>query len=94
MKSFAISLLAPLAAAGIVTRQSASNWTVGQTVQTSSGSVIGHAARNASASSVSEYLGIPFAQAPTGDLRFAAPVAFEGTAAINASIYVSSDSST
>jgi cholinesterase len=89
MKSFALSLFAPLATAAIVARQTASNWTIGQTVQTSSGPVSGHAARNATAATVSEYLGIPFAQAPTGNLRFAAPVAFEGTAAINASIYVS-----
>ncbi|PQE08409.1 hypothetical protein CJF30_00005273 [Rutstroemia sp. NJR-2017a BBW] len=58
-----------------------SNWTVGQTVQTSSGPVNGHAASNATG--VSEYLGIPFAQPPIGDLRFAAPVAYNGTATIN-----------
>lgn len=63
------------------------NWTVGQTVSTSSGAVTGHAARNNSA--VSEYLGIPFAQPPVGDLRFAAPVVFNGTAPINGSSFVS-----
>jgi hypothetical protein len=38
--------------------QGTSKWTVGQTVQTSSGPVHEHKARNASA--VSEYLGIPY----------------------------------
>lgn len=90
MKSFSLALLVPLAAGaaieGVVQRQS--SWTVGQTVQTSSGPVSGHAAQNASASTVSEYLGIPFGKAPIGDLRFAAPVKFEGTAPVNGSIFV------
>lgn len=38
---------------------------------TSSGAVRGHAARNRT--EVSEYLGIPYAQPPMGQLRFAAP---------------------
>lgn len=67
--------------------QRAANWTVGQTVQTSSGPVSGHPATNDS--DVSEYLGIPFGQAPVGNLRFAAPVAFNGTAALNGSSFVS-----
>ncbi|KAF7955202.1 uncharacterized protein EAE97_000461 [Botrytis byssoidea] len=58
-----------------------SNWTVGQTVQTSSGPVNGHPSLNNS--QVSEYLGIPFAKPPIGDLRFAAPVAYNGTTTIN-----------
>ncbi|EHK43838.1 hypothetical protein TRIATDRAFT_137796 [Trichoderma atroviride IMI 206040] len=41
------------------------------TVSTSNGPVIGHAASNSDC--VIEYLGIPFAQPPVGDLRFAAP---------------------
>ncbi|KAH8599490.1 carboxylesterase [Bisporella sp. PMI_857] len=57
------------------------NWTVGQVVQTSSGPVTGHGAKNHS--DVSEYLGIPFGQAPIGDLRFAAPVRFNGTEPLN-----------
>ena len=65
----------------------AANWTVGQTVKTSSGPVSGHPATNDS--EVSEYLGIPFGQAPIGDLRFAAPVAFNGTAPLNGSSFVS-----
>jgi carboxylesterase type B len=58
-----------------------SNWTIGQTVQTDSGPVTGHAAKNAS--QVSEYLGIPFAKPPTGNLRFAAPVRYSGNSTIN-----------
>lgn len=64
-----------------------SNWTVGQAVDTSSGRVSGHAAKNAS--QVSEYLGIPYGQAPVGDLRFAAPKKFEGNAPLNGSSFVS-----
>lgn len=66
-------------------QQRQSNWTVGQTVQTSSGPVTGHAAKNHS--EVSEYLGIPYAQAPVGNLRFSAPVAFNGTATLNGSSF-------
>ncbi|KAH7419339.1 Alpha/Beta hydrolase protein [Cadophora sp. MPI-SDFR-AT-0126] len=62
-------------------RRQAANWTVGQTVQTESGPVNGHAAKNNS--QVSEYLGIPYGQAPVGDLRFAAPVKFTGNASLN-----------
>lgn len=62
-------LLSILTAAVTVAGQT--NWTVGQTVQTSSGAVRGHAA--ALTANVSEYLGIPFAQPPVGNLRFAAP---------------------
>lgn len=69
---------------GIEQRQS--NWTVGQTVKTSSGPVSGHAATNDS--QVSEYLGIPYGQAPIGDLRFAAPVGFNGSAPLNGTTFV------
>lgn len=88
MRSFVILALA--AASCVVAtdlEQRAANWTVGQTVQTSSGPVSGHPAKNDS--DVSEYLGIPFGQAPVGDLRFAAPVAFNGTAPLNGSVFVS-----
>jgi cholinesterase len=44
---------------------------VGQQVNTTSGIIRGHAASNRT--EVSEYLGIPFAQPPVGELRFAAP---------------------
>jgi len=68
--------------------QRQTNWTVGQVVQTTSGPVTGHAAKNDS--QVSEYLGIPFAKTPIGDLRFAAPVAFNGTAPLPGDVYVRS----
>jgi carboxylesterase type B len=57
-------------------------WKVGQTVQTTSGSIVGHAASDAT--EVSEYLGIPYAQPPTGDLRFQPPVAYNSTGIITA----------
>jgi hypothetical protein len=67
-----------------------SNWTIGQTVQTDSGPVVGHAAPNAT--EVSEYLGIPYAQPPIGDLRFAAPVRYAGNSTIDGSAFVGIDS--
>jgi len=62
------------------------NWTVGQTVQTTSGLVNGHSA--ADHPQVSEYLGIPFAQPPIGDLRFAPPQKYAGNSTINGTTYV------
>jgi len=67
-------------------RQGYTTFTVGQAVNTTSGTIVGHAAR--SRTQVSEYLGIPFAQPPVGDLRFAAPQPFNGTAPITASAFV------
>ncbi|AEO59337.1 hypothetical protein MYCTH_51856 [Thermothelomyces thermophilus ATCC 42464] len=52
-------------------------WSVGQTVQTTSGPVEGHAA--SVAKEVSEYLGIPYALPPVGDLRFQPPVRYNGS---------------
>jgi hypothetical protein len=63
-----------------------STFQVGQGVQTTSGFVFGHAAKTAT--DVSEYLGIPFAQPPVGDLRFAAPQPYKGIGNITASNYV------
>lgn len=59
------------------------------TVQTSNGFIVGHEAPNTS--KVIEYLGIPYAQPPIGDLRFAAPVAYAGNArsTLDASEFVS-----
>lgn len=62
------------------------NWTVGQTVLTSSGPVNGHPASNAT--EVSEYLAIPYAQPPVGDLRWAAPQAYSGSQVINGTNFV------
>ena len=89
MKSSVLLTLAAglCASAFSLERRQAANWTVGQTVQTESGPVNGHAAKNNS--QVSEYLGIPYGQAPVGDLRFAAPVKFTGNSSINGTSFVS-----
>lgn len=63
------------------------DFTVGQTIETSSGPVTGHASTKFP--DVSVYLGIPFGQAPVGSLRFAAPVKFVGSSPINGSTFVS-----
>lgn len=60
---------------------------VGKGVKTSSGTILGQPAF--SRPEVSEYLGIPFAKPPVGDLRFAPPQAFTGTANVNATAFVS-----
>lgn len=64
---------------------------VGQAVKTTSGLVIGHPARNRT--QVSEYLGIPYAQAPVANLRFEPPLAYSSTTLFNTSGYVSQKSS-
>ncbi|RDL36163.1 Carboxylic ester hydrolase [Venustampulla echinocandica] len=64
------------------------NCTVGQIVKTSSGPIAGHAA--AKYPEVSEYLGIPYAQPPVGNLRFAAPVKYAGSSLVNGSAFGSS----
>jgi hypothetical protein len=64
-----------------------SSWTIGQTVNTQSGPVRGHAASNAS--EVSVYLGIPYAQPPIGDLRFAPPQKYTGKTIIDGTKFVS-----
>nr|POE82248.1 para-nitrobenzyl esterase [Quercus suber] len=58
---------------------------VGQAVLTTSGLVHGHAASNAT--QVSEYLGIPFAQPPLGDLRFAPPEPYRSRANLSGAAY-------
>ena len=67
----------------------AGNWTlpiVSAVVNTTSGQVIGHPARNRTG--VAEYLGIPYAQPPLGALRFAPPLPYRSSAVLNASSYV------
>ena len=59
---------------------------VGQEVHTTSGIVVGQAAPKLT--TVSEYLGIPYAKPPVGQLRFAAPERFVGNGKINATSYV------
>ncbi|KAI9686406.1 MAG: hypothetical protein M1822_003751 [Bathelium mastoideum] len=58
---------------------------VTQSVNTSNGLIIGHPARNRS--DVIEYLGIPYAQPPLGQLRFDAPQPYNQTGTYNASNY-------
>lgn len=53
---------------------------------TTGGTIIGHEASNKT--SVTEFLGIRFAEAPIGDLRFAAPRKF---AASNGSVFEASE---
>ena len=87
MRSATFLVLTSAASAwGALVAQRDGNWTVGQTVKTTSGPITGHPATNDSG--VSEYLGIPFGQAPVGDLRWAAPVAFNGTAPLNGTSFV------
>lgn len=72
MRSSSISsMVAPIC---LVASQT-THWMVGQQVQTKSGTVSGHGASQLE--NVSEYLGIPYAEPPTGDLRFAEPVALD-----------------
>jgi hypothetical protein len=63
-----------------------SDWNVGQVVKTTSGYVKGHAA--SISPTVSEYLGIRYGQPATGQLRFAAPVAYRSSANFAADAYV------
>lgn len=63
-----------------------SSWTIGRTVTTTSGIVNGHAATVAKG--VSEYLGIPYAIPPVGNLRWTAPKALVSTQSINGSAVV------
>lgn len=68
-----------LAAAAVYAEQSSADGADAQsflTVKTTNGRVTGHQANNAA--SVIEYLGIPYAKPPVGDLRFAPPERFEG----------------
>ncbi|KAI8935860.1 hypothetical protein NX059_007377 [Plenodomus lindquistii] len=47
-------------------------------IQTSSGTIVGHQAANRTR--VTEFLGIRYAEAPVGDLRFVAPKKYEAPA--------------
>jgi hypothetical protein len=64
---------------------SANSWKIGQSVQTTSGLVHGHAASN---TSVSEYLGIPYAEPPIGALRFEPPQKYTSNSTINGTNFV------
>ncbi|KAF2401659.1 alpha/beta-hydrolase [Trichodelitschia bisporula] len=66
----------------------AQSWNVGQLVKTSSGSIVGHG--SSWKPQVSEYLGVPFAQPPVGNLRWAAPQHIkDASKTLNATKYVS-----
>jgi hypothetical protein len=58
-----------------------------ETVETSNGRITGH--HPVKAKEVWEYLGIPYAAPPLGDLRFAAPQKYKGNGFYNASTFVS-----
>src|ERR1700742_4833029 len=66
----------------------AQTWSTGQVVKTSSGSIKGHA--SAWKSSVSEYLGVPFAEPPVGSLRFMAPKPYKSEKVVNAADFSAS----
>jgi cholinesterase len=58
-----------------------------ETVETGNGRIVGH--RSATSENVWEYLGIPYAQSPLGDLRFAAPQKYKGNGSYTANKFVS-----
>lgn len=74
-----------IAALATVVSAADTQWKVGQTVQTSSGTIKGHAAKDAD--QVSEYLGIPYAQPPIDDLRFQQATRYNGTGLIAATSF-------
>lgn len=75
--------LAGLAAAASTTSPFLPRAASNGTIATSSGPVTGRVVNK-----VNEYLGIPYAQAPTGTLRFEPPQRFNGTKAISAQNFV------
>jgi len=56
-------------------------------VETENGRITGH--RSAKAEAVWEYLGIPYAQPPFGDLRFAVPQKYQANGSYKADSFVS-----
>jgi cholinesterase len=58
-----------------------------ETVKTENGYITGH--RSPKAGDVWEYLGIPYAQPPVGDLRFAAPQKYRANSSYTAARFVS-----
>jgi cholinesterase len=73
------SFFALTSLAGIVYSQT---FSIGRTVNTTTGSITGHAADWKP--EVSEYLGIPYAEPPIGNLRFAAPKPLKSSKSITA----------
>lgn len=64
-------------------------WQVGQAVKTTSGDVTGRPANYAGNEQVSEYLGIPYAAPPVGNLRWLAPQPYQANGTIAANKFVS-----
>ena len=87
MKPFFVILLTAYAFAAPIDNAPPS-WTPGQEVKTTSGTVKGRPAVRPGFSAVSEYVGIPYAQAPLGGLRWAPPKAFKSDALIDATKWV------
>jgi cholinesterase len=58
-----------------------------ETVETENGRITGH--RSPNSKDVWEYLGIPYAQPPLGNLRFSAPQKYRGNGSYAASKFVS-----
>jgi hypothetical protein len=80
------TLLAVILSAALTDAHTA--WNVGQGVKTTSGTVIGKA--SSWKKEVSEYLGVPFGQPASGNLRWAPPQAITNDAkTINATKFVS-----
>jgi hypothetical protein len=74
---------------GIASLVTAIDWTPGQEVKTSSGTVKGRAATRPGFQQVSEYVGIPYAAAPVGDLRWLAPEPYKSNGTVHGTVWVS-----
>ena len=83
LRSFAILAVFAISYSWALPATEKYSYSIGAAVNTTSGLIVGHPAPNAT--QVSEYLGIPFAQPPVGQLRFAPPVAYHSTRTFNAS---------
>jgi cholinesterase len=62
-------------------------WKIGQQVQTTSGGVSGRPSTLRGTGEVSEYLGIPFAAPPVGNLRWEPPQPFKGSGNLTATAW-------
>lgn len=84
----AVTLFAELSLVASAIASPVRQWTVGQEVQTSSGTVKGQPAERSGYSEVSQYVGIPYAKDPVGALRWMPPKAFKSTKAIDGTKWV------
>ena len=83
-----ITAFVQLSLVAIAASVAAREWAPGQQVKTSSGTVKGRPATRSGFSQVSEYIGIPYAEAPQGALRWLAPKPYRSNDNINATIWV------